>query len=160
MARINRRPSANRRSAIVGKAAPAAPPFQVGGHMDPDAWKYDPATGGYHDLPDWMAPGKGPDFAPGTEPPMGHPPSFAPDPEPFTPEPAEKYPYLPGEDYFAFTRRMDKVLGRGAMDVPKPGDPDFTPTMIDMWAKLPEEDRFRGSAGADSGIMVPDRGIL
>ena len=58
MARINRRPSANRRSVTMGKAAPADLPFQKGGHMDPDAWKYDSATGTYHDWPDWMRPDK------------------------------------------------------------------------------------------------------
>ena len=96
--------------------------------------------------------------------PEGPPASF--DPTTFTPSadytpktatwtpPKEEHPYLPGEDYFAFTRRMDKVLGRGPMDVPKPGDPDFTPTMIDMWAKLPGKDRFRGKAMTTSGIKL------
>ena len=66
-------------------------------------------------------------------------------PKTFTPEPEpeEKHPYLPGEDYWAFTKRMDKVFKRGALDVPNRGDPDFMPTMIDMYAKIPGTEKFK-----------------
>lgn len=96
--------------------------------------------------------------------PEGPPASF--DPTKFTPSasykpktatwtpPKEEHPYLPGEDYFAFTRRMDKVLKRPVGAVPKPGDPDFTPTMIDMWAKMPAKDRFRHTAKTESGVPL------
>ena len=80
MARINRRPSANRRSAIMGEAAPEDLPFQKGGPMDPDAWKYDSATGGYHDYPDWMHPDKI-----HLGPPVGSMPAPSPAPAPLSP---------------------------------------------------------------------------
>lgn len=70
-------------------------------------------------------------------------PASAMVPEVFEPEPEEEHPYLPGEDYWAFTKRMDKVFKRGALDVPERGDPDFMPTMIDMYAKLPGSARKR-----------------
>tara|TARA_B100000749_G_scaffold3727_1_gene3075 strand:- start:2898 stop:3365 length:468 start_codon:yes stop_codon:yes gene_type:complete len=72
-------------------------------------------------------------------------PASAMTPKMFTPEPEpeEKHPYLPGEDYWAFTKRMDKVFKRGALGVPERGDPDFMPTMIDMYAKIPGTEKFK-----------------
>ena len=140
MAQINRRPSAVRRAAIVDQPQTFEPQQQ---QMPPQM-----------QLEDMMD-----SFGPEGPPASFDPTTFEPSPD-WKPKeatwepPKEEHPYLPGEDYFAFTKRMDKVLGRGFGDVPKPGDPDFTPTIIDMWAKMPAKDRFRGEAMTASGVPL------
>ena len=148
MAQINRRPSAVRRAAIVDQPQTFEPQQQMPPQMQ------------LEDMMDSF----GPEGPPASFDPTTFKPSADYKPKTATWEPEkEEHPYLPGEDYFAFTKRMDKVFGRGFGDVPEPGDPDFTPTMIDMWAKMPAKDRFRHTAKTESGvpmtsgIIVPEK---
>ena len=131
------------------------PPFQAGGPGDPRREMYDPGAMSYGKRdaltrklmsfgPEGPPPGFDPSAFSTAEPAMT---GMSMTPKTFTPEPEEKHPYLPGEDYWAFTKRMDKVFKRGAMDVPERGDPDFMPTMIDMYAKLPGSSKYSTFGG-------------
>lgn len=149
MAQINRRPSAVRRAAIVDQPQTFEPQQQLPPQME---------------LEEMMG-----SFGPEGPPASFDPTTFKPSPD-WKPKevtwepPKEEHPYLPGESYADFTVRMDKVFGRGPMDEPEPGDPDYNPAAsLGMWGKMGARERLRGvertASGVpmSSGVRVPDK---